>query len=161
MKKHLLIGFLAGLAFGVVGSVFLVRYKMPDMMFRVYQSKYSSIEETISALEQSITEHGWNTLMVRDLNECMTKEGDGMESPFRVVELCSPKYAKLLLESDPELSALMPCAWGVYYGKNEKVYISGLNTRTMGRLFGGNINKVMGTNVAIEEAWMLDGIVQQ
>jgi uncharacterized protein (DUF302 family) len=161
MKFRPFLIFLTGLMVGFFVFFAIIRIKTPDMMFRVYKSRFPTIEETTAALEKSIHDHGWSLPMIRDLNQCMETSGVQMDTPFRVVEICSPKYAKSLLESNPELSALMPCAWGIYYGKNGKVHISGLNTKYMGRLFGGNINKVMGSNISIEEAWMLDGIVER
>ncbi len=52
----------------------------------------------------------------------------------------------------------MPLAWGVYEGEDSKIYISRLNVGLMGKMFGGNIAKVMGGAVASEEKTILRDI---
>jgi hypothetical protein len=55
----------------------------------------------------------------------------------------------------------MPCAWGVYKGKDGKVYISGMNMGLMGKMFGGNIAKVMGGTVSKDEQAILKNVIQK
>ena len=61
--------------------------------------------------------------------------------------------------TNPEVSTLMPCAWGVYKGDDGKVYISGMNMGLTGKLFGGNIAKVMGSSVSKDEKAMLKDVI--
>ena len=77
------------------------------------------------------------------------------------VELCNAKYAKDILMTNPEVSTLMPCAWGVYKGKDGKIYISGMNMGLMGKMFGGNIAKVMGEAVSKDEEQMLKEVIRE
>lgn len=67
--------------------------------------------------------------------------------------------AKEVLTANPEMSTLMPCAWGVYQ-KDGKVFITGMNTRLMGKLFGGTIARVMGGSVAQDEAAILKQVIR-
>ena len=46
-----------------------------------------------------------------------------------------------------------------YKGADGKVYISGMNTGLMGKMFGGKIAEVMGTKVSQDEEKILKGIV--
>lgn len=55
----------------------------------------------------------------------------------------------------------MPCAWGVYKGKDGKIYISGMNMGLMGKMFGGNIAKVMGEAVSKDEEQMLKEVIRE
>jgi hypothetical protein len=54
---------------------------------------------------------------------------------------------------------MLPCALGVYEGEDGKVFISGMNVGLMGKMFGGNIAKVMG-NVSDEEKQILQGVIK-
>jgi len=65
-----------------------------------------------------------------------------------IVELCKAEYAKDVLSTNPEVSTLIPCAWGVYEGDDGNSYITGMNMGLMGKMFGGNIARVMGASVA-------------
>jgi uncharacterized protein (DUF302 family) len=91
----------------------------------------------------------------------MAEHGVQMDKPVRIVELCNATYARDILMTNPEVSTLMPCAWGVYEGKDGRIYISGMNMGLMGKMFGGNIAKVMGTAVSKDEARMLGPIIRE
>ena len=95
------------------------------------------------------------------MNKAMAKSGVQMDNQVRIVELCNAKYAKDILTTNPEVSTLMPCAWGVYKGKDGKVYISGMNMGLMGKMFGGNIARVMGESVSQDEEKMLGGVIRE
>jgi len=54
----------------------------------------------------------------------------------------------------------MPCAWGVYKGADGRVYISGMNTALVGKMFGGTIAEVMGKSVEQDERRILQSVVK-
>ncbi len=155
-----LISFFAGLTTGVLLLAGLMYAFVPSMMLTVHESKFASVEETVSKLQAAISSHGWNSPMVRNMNESMEKGGHPSSRTVRLVELCKAQYAKEVLDTNPEVSTLMPCSWGVYTGNDGKVYISGMNMGLMGKLFGGNIAKIMGGSVAAEEHAMLSEVIK-
>ena len=59
------------------------------------------------------------------------------------------------METDPEVSTLMPCAFGVYE-TGGRVHVTGLNTGLMGKLMGGNVARVMGGRVGPDEKKILE-----
>jgi uncharacterized protein (DUF302 family) len=77
----------------------------------------------------------------------------------RIVELCNANYAHDVLLSNPEVSTLMPCSWGVCEGPDGKILISGMNVGLMGKMFGGRIAEVMGGAVAEDEHRILGAVV--
>ena len=77
-----------------------------------------------------------------------------------IVELCKAEYARDVLSTNPEVSTLIPCAWGVYKGDDGNCYITGMNMGLMGKMFGGNIAKVMGASVAKDEKRMLKDTIK-
>lgn len=129
------------------------------MLFQVHESKYASVSETSEALKKSIEEHGWQPCVVRDVTDSIRESGVEFQGNVHLVELCNPQYAKKVLNTHPEFSAIMPCQWGVYKGEDGKVYISTLNTQFMGQLIGGEMGALLAENIDIEENWMLEGIV--
>ncbi len=58
------------------------------------------------------------------------------------------------------LAGLLLGASAVYKGDDGKVYVSGMNTRLMGTMFGGNVADVMGGQVARDEAKILSSVVK-
>jgi len=152
----LAVGFVAG-----AGMLGLIGWQaMPGMMLTVHESKYADVDQTCEALKSAIESHGWKCPAVRDMNKAMAKHGVQFDPPVRIVELCRADYAKQVLTTNPEVSTLMPCAWGVYEGPDGKVYISGMNMGLMGKMFGGTIAEVMGKHVAEDEVKMLHEVVR-
>lgn len=152
---NLILGLIAGvLLAGIVGW-----QSMPGMMLVTHQSRYDTVEETCIQLKAAIEENGWSSPGTRDMNLTMEKHGVTMDRPVKIVELCKAEYARDVLLTNPEVSTLMPCAWGVYEGDDGKIYISGMNMGLMGKMFGGNIAKVMGGLVSKDETRMLERII--
>ena len=139
---------------GFLAAMLLAWVLMKPLMLVTHASPYG-VEETCQRLQASIEANGWRCPAIRDMNAAIAKEGLSLASPVRIVELCKADYAKEVLETNPEVSTLMPCAFGVYE-KDGKVFVTGLNTGLMGKLMGGNIARVMGGGVGADEAKILE-----
>jgi uncharacterized protein (DUF302 family) len=151
---------LFGLIIGAAIVGLLVYLMMPSMMINIHESKFSTVEETATKLKAAIEKHGWACPGIRDMNKSMAKYGVTFPSPVRIVELCKANYAADVLTTNPELLTLMPCAMGVYEGEDGKIYISGMNTGLMGKMFGGNVAEVMGGSVSHAEEGILAEVVR-
>ncbi len=150
------LGFLSGA--GVLLAAVIVM--MPRMMITTHESRYEDVDQTVEALKAAIHKEGWRSPGVRNISATITGEGVAFAPAIRIVELCKADYAARVLLTNPEVSTLMPCAWGVYRDKDGKVRIAGMNMGLMGRVFGGNIARVMSDKVAVEEARMLEAVVK-
>ena len=144
---------------GLFSSV-LMMLLMPNMMLTTHLSRYNSVEETCRKLEEAIQANGWYCPAVRNINQSISKHGGTLGREVQVVELCNSEYGADVLKTNPEVSTLMPCAWGVYQGDDGRVYITGMNTGMMGKMFGGNIARVMGGNVAEDEEKILGSVIK-
>lgn len=153
--------FFAGLVAGIILTGILAMQMMPSMMLTTHESRYASVEETCAALKSSIEENGWMSPATRDMTASITKQGVALDKQVSIVELCNATYAGQVLATNPEVSTLMPCSWGVYEGEGGKIYITGMNMGLMARIFGGNIAKVMGGSVASDEAKMLAPVIAE
>jgi hypothetical protein len=94
------------------------------------------------------------------MTESIRQQGGQLNREIQVVELCKASYAQDILSTNPEVSTLMPCAWGVYKDESGRVMISGMNMGLMGRLFGGNIARVISGQVAVDESAILAHVIQ-
>lgn len=154
IRGKVLLGFVIGVLTGVLAAGAAGWLLMPSLMLSTHPSPYD-VEETCLRLHRSIEANGWNCPAVRDMNQAMAQQGVEMDAPVRIVELCNATYAKEVLRTNPEMSTMMPCAFGVYR-KDGRVYVTGLNTGLMGNMFGGNVAAVMGDRVAADEQKILE-----
>jgi len=154
--KKIVFSFLAGAALMALGIITM----MPGMMIVEHESKYSTVDETTKALADSIKANGWSVAgKIRNMNKTIQKHGLDFNREVRIIELCKADYAKDMIETNPEISTMMPCAWGVYE-KDGKVLISAMNMGLMGKMFGGNIAKVVGESVASDEHNILKAVIK-
>ncbi len=125
---------------------------MSRRMVTVHESKYQDVDRTCEALRAAIEAQGFTCKGVLNLNQSMAKHGVHLDRQVRVVQFGRAKYAHDMLADTPEVSAFMPCAFGVYEGDDGKVHISGMNRALMAQMFGGTVADVMGKRVARDEA---------
>ena len=151
---HPVRSFAWGTLFGMLAALLAVGLLMKPLMLTTHASPYG-VEETCQRLKASIEANGWRCPAIRDMNAAIAKEGLALAGPVRIVELCKADYARDVLETNPEVSTLMPCAFGVYE-KDDRVFVTGLNTGLMGKLVGGNVARVMGGGVAMDEAKIME-----
>jgi uncharacterized protein (DUF302 family) len=152
-------GLAAGLVLGIVLSIAGVILLMPGMMIKTHESSLG-FEETVAALEQSITDNGWTSPGTMNLNNSMAKHGVEFGPRIRLVRMCKAEYASQVLAGDRHVSSLMPCRVAVWEGDDGKVCISKMNTGLMGKLFGGTIAEVMGGYVAEDEEKILAPVLE-
>ena len=118
------------------------------------------LDRTVQTLEKAISEQGWLVSGLRDMNKSLAKHGAELGPRVKLVDLCNPWYAKSVLTSDPYSSTMMPCTFGLWQADHGRVYLSRINMKLMARMFGGNIAKVMGDQVAQDEEKILAGVLK-
>jgi uncharacterized protein (DUF302 family) len=126
----------------------------------VHQSKYNDVNQTCEALQASLKVNGFNCKGVLDLNKSMANHGVQLSKPVRVVQFGKTKYAHDIVMTNPEVSVLMPCAFGVYEDSGI-VYISSLDRGMIGRIFGGTTEKIMVENVAYDLSSVLNDCIER
>jgi uncharacterized protein (DUF302 family) len=121
----------------------------PSLMFHETESPFG-LEETIARIQHNIAtnpelkEKGWSLSGLRNPARAVATDG-GNVLPVMMVEVCSTKYSKPILNDDNVrfLSILMPCKISVYKKQNGKVYIATMNAGLMGKMFGPLVGDVM------------------
>lgn len=146
--------FFGGLVVGVVLTGVAVWQLMPGMMLEV-QASPLGFDETVSTLQQAISDQGWQVSTTMDLNKSLAKHGVELEPRVKIIKLCQPQYAKEIMTTDRYVSCLMPCSFAVWEDDEGQTMISRMNTGLMGTLFGGKIAEVMGQKVAHDEERMI------
>lgn len=150
-----------GFVLGILVTSIVLWKAMPGMMLTTHVSRFATVEETCQAIQDVVAANkaGWVSPGTRSMTSSINKQGVAFTKDIRIVELCNAQYAADILTTNPEVSTLMPCAWGVYQGEDGKVRITGMNMSLMAKMFGGNIAAVMGGSVAEDEHEILKAVV--
>ncbi len=136
---------LGGVLIGLILMGLAVWFTMPLLML-IKRKSNRSFDDTLSILSEDFPKkQGWHLLETNDYQE--------RTAPFGAMErvcsmnVCNPRYAWQILSDDANrgVTAFMPLAVGVYEDKKGQVFISQLNVRLLGMMFGGTIAKVMNT----------------
>ena len=148
--------FIGGVAAGVVLTGAL-GYGMADkLMFNETVSPFG-IEETVARIQHNIQAagNGWTLSGLRNPARAVQADG-GNTLPVMMVEACSTKYSKPILNEDSVrfLSILMPCKISVYKKNDGKVYIGTMNAGLMGKMFGPLVGEVMGQVAADQKKFL-------
>jgi uncharacterized protein (DUF302 family) len=118
---------------------------MPSMMLTVHQSPLG-YEATVSALQAGIDgRQNWKVAYTYDFQRNIEDAGHGPIDKVGSVALCNPLLAARILDDDAnrKVTAFMPLGIGVYEDSDGTVYVSELNVRLLGMMFGGTIAEVM------------------
>lgn len=158
MKRNSLIAGIVGFIIGLLLALVLVIMTMPSMMLITHETSLD-YDETIAALQERIESAGWVVSGVKEMNKSLAKEGVDFKPRVSLVSLCHPQYAESILTTDRHISVMMPCKFSVWEGDDGKVYLTKMNTSLMGKLFGGNVAKIMGGSVTVDEEKILDGLL--
>ena len=137
---------IGGFVGGILFTALLGYQMMPSMMFTERLSPFD-MEETIARIQQNIQQagNGWELSGLRNPARAVQKDG-GNVLPVMMIEACSTKYSKPILNDDSVrfLSILMPCKVTVYKTNDGKTYIGTMNAGLMGKMFGPLVGEVMG-----------------
>jgi uncharacterized protein (DUF302 family) len=159
--RHML--WLTGIVGAVLGALLcaaLIFYVvLPGRMILTYESR-TGFDETVSALQRSITNAGWSVTNVTELCGTAVDANGAFLPRVKLVSMCRPTYAEIVLRSNPDIAAMMPCTFAVWEGRDGKAHISKTNMTVMARLFGGQVGDVMGHRVAWDQKMILANIIK-
>jgi uncharacterized protein (DUF302 family) len=135
---------IGGVFVGMILMGLIVWFTMPSLMLIKHRSN-RSYKDAIAILDEGLQKkQDWRTVKINDYQES-TAAFSAMEQVCSV-NVCNPRYASQILKDDANrgVTAFMPLAIGIYEDKNGQVFVSQLNVRLLGMMFGGTIAEVMG-----------------
>jgi len=146
--KKILVGFVAGILV-TAGGMWLT---MPKMMIHEHKSPLG-YDETVAKIKSNIEGTKWEISSMGILDKKLKKKYDKTIPATTLINFCHPDYATAVLnDADAQkISIMMPCTIAVYKKPDGKTYVSTMNMKMMGKMFGGKIAEVMGGAVADEE----------
>lgn len=139
--------FLFGFIVGMIVLAVIVWKIMPKLMLIDRESSLS-FEETVEKMQEGAKKIGWNVPHVYNMKQSFEKAGNENVEKMQVISLGHAKHAYAIVKHDKDknILSMMPYRLGVYEDKNGKVHFCGANMGIMSKMFGGNIDKVMGAS---------------
>ena len=137
----LLFGFIGGVIFsGIVLSV-----SSGEMMIVEIKSPYD-FNKTVSVIAARINnKEGWHVTDIIDQNKETMENGGFSIGNYNIVKYCSGKYSAEMLIADDrkKIGNMMPKSFAVYEKSDGQVYVSTMNGAVMGKIFGGEIERII------------------
>lgn len=82
-------------------------------MKQVTETK-KSVEQATADLQHAVKKHGFGVLHVYDLKATLKEKGAPIENECRILEVCNPRHARDVLNSDMSMNMALPCRISVY-----------------------------------------------
>ena len=99
----------------------MVTTEFPRIVYRTAKP----VAEVRTRIEEAAKAKGFGVLAVHDLEAILQSKGMPLSYPAVVVEVCSPRHAKTVLEAHPPISNALPCRIAIY-GKDGETTIETL-----------------------------------
>jgi len=151
--------FVLGIVIGAVGVGVVGWTQAKDLMLDEMQSPVG-LEETVKRITDKAKADGWAVQSIQSLEASIKKNGGGDVLPIRLVNLCEGHHAGKIMKVDDarRVSVFMPCTISVYEKSDGKTYVSSVNVKLLGRMFGGIVDEVMGHEVAAAQDTFLEAV---
>ena len=137
----LLFGFIGGIIFsGIALSV-----SSGEMMVVEIKSPYD-FDKTVNVMAARInSKEGWHVTDIIDQNEETIENGGFAIGNFNIIKYCSGKYSAEMLQADErkKIGNMMPKSFAVYEKSDGQVYVSTMNGAVMGKIFGGEVERII------------------
>jgi len=137
----LIFGFIAGIIFsGIVISI-----SSSEMMVKEFKSPYD-FDKTVKVMTERInSKEGWHVTGIIDQNKEVTENGGFSIGNFKIIKYCNGKYSARMLKADDrkKIGNMMPKTFAVYEKSTGEVFVSTMNGGVMGKIFGGEIEKII------------------
>ena len=79
------------------------------------------VPEVRSRVEEAAKAKGFGVLAVHDLSAILASKGMPIDYSAVVVEVCSPRHAKAVLDTQPAIANALPCRIAIYERSGETV----------------------------------------
>ena len=105
-----------------------------------------TIESAIENLSKNLKDIGFGVLGSLNFKKILEEKGLEFKENYQLLEVCNPKLAKQVLDSNPELGLLLPCTIAVYQ-KEGKNFISLARPSALLSLISENNMQFLGNEI--------------
>ncbi len=147
MKTKLIItvSLIFGIIIGVIFSGVFLSVSTGKMLVKEIKSPYD-FDKTVTVLTKRINDKdGWHVTDVLDQNSEVIKSNAKPIGNFKIVKYCHGGYSSEMLidDSRKKIGNMMPKSFAVYEKSDGQVFISTMNGAVMGKLFGGEVERII------------------
>jgi len=137
----LIFGFLIGIIFTAV----TINISAKPMLVKEFKSPYD-FDKTVQVMSDRINnEEGWHVTNVIDQNKAVSENGGFPIGNFKIIKYCHGGFSAEMLKADDrkKIGAMMPKSFAVYQKSDGQVYVSTVNGAIIGKLFGGEEERII------------------
>lgn len=138
---YLVFGFIAGVIFSGV----FISVSSGEMMIKEFKSPYD-FNKTVEVIAQRINEKsGWHVTEIINQNKEVLENGGFEIGNFKIIKYCHGGYSARMLQTDDrkKIGNMMPKSFAVYEKSDGQVFVSTMNGGIIGKLFGGETEKII------------------
>ena len=145
IKITVIVSLIFGFIVGIVFTAAAINISAPEMMIKELKSPYD-FDKTVRVVSDRINKkEGWHVTNVIDQNQ-EVKENGGFEiGNFKIIKFCHGKFAADMLKADDRkrIGNMMPKSFAIYEKSDGQVYVSTMNGGVIGKLFGGETERII------------------
>jgi len=144
-KVLFITGLIFGFLTGIIFSAITISISAGDMMVKELNSPYD-FDKTVDVLVRNINNaEGWHVTHIIDQNKAVKENGGSEIGNFKIIKYCHGKFAYKMLKDEErkKIGNMMPKSFAVYEKTDGSVYISTMNGAMIGKLFGGETEKII------------------
>src|SRR3990167_3281795 len=105
--------------------------KIDDFAYIVETKK--NFDDAVVSVLKAVEQNGWALFQIYDVKDRLAAKGFE-QKPFKIIEICSGKYANQFLNKNRLISLCMPCKINVLE-ENGKVKIAGMKPTMISQFF--------------------------
>jgi len=147
MKNKIIVtvSIIFGIIIGIVFSGIVISISSGKMMVKEMKSPYD-FDKTVEVMAAQINgKPGWHVTDIIDQNKEVSENGGSPIGNYKIIKYCHGGYSsQVLIEDDlKQMGNMMPKTFAVYEKTNGQVFISTMNGAVMGKIFGGEFEKII------------------
>ena len=123
-------------------------------MLTEMKSPYDHAKSVETIIDRINHQPGWHLVDVSDENKEVTEHGGKPIGKFTIIKFCNGVYASRMLGADDrkQMGAMLPKSFAVYEKSDGQVYVATANGAVMGKLFGGETERIIEkVNLEVED----------
>ncbi|MBN2166884.1 MAG: DUF302 domain-containing protein [Marinilabiliaceae bacterium] len=144
-KVIIIVSLFFGFIVGIIFAGITISISSGEMMVKEFKSPYD-FNKTVEVVTNRINNaKGWSVTEIIDQNKEVKENGGYDIGNFKIIKYCHGGYSSRMLESDDrkKIGNMMPKSFAIYEKSNGQVFISTMNGGIMGKLFGGDTEKII------------------
>jgi len=145
VKITVTVSLIFGFILGIIFAAAAISISASEMMVKELKSPYD-FDKTVRVVSDRINNKaGWHVTNVIDQNHEVKENGGYEIGNFKIIKFCHGKFAADMLQADDrkKIGNMMPKSFAIYEKSDGQVYVSTMNGGVIGKLFGGETEKII------------------